>query len=228
MPEIKRASTGKAQIIHREPIEISMSKEELASFEWIQSPKKHPSQRLFSNIAIATALLICVTALRVANDQPQAQSVFQSVKDSVNLNLDETLGKLSFVSNLLPETALVFWNDNASVQVLAPVEGDIIHVWNVSEPYITMKSVVNQVRCVQDGEVMSISHGNDEELIVRVRHNNNLESIYGNLQTVFVGEGEAVYQEDLIGDVIPGTDLAFELRQDGRSIDPTYSMRLTP
>lgn len=217
MPEIQKANTMKTHIIQRKT-----SVQEPA-FEWIPAKKKKPAQRLFANIIAATAILLCATVVQATNI-PQAQSVFQALQSSVNLNLDESLGKLSFVSNLLPESALVFWNDNASTEILAPVEGDIIHVFTSNEPYISMKSAVSQVRCAQDGEVMSIAHGNDDELIVRVRHNSNLETLYGNLKTVWVTEGEALYQEDLIGEVIDGKELVFELRRDGRAVDPTYSM----
>jgi Membrane-bound metallopeptidase len=221
MSEIKRATTQKTHIINR----AAPPPQAPVSFQWIPKKRRKITERLFANIVTATAVLLCVTVLRAANDHPRAQSVFRAVQDSVRLNLDEGLGKLSFVSNLLPETALVFWDSNTSTQILAPVEGDIIHVWNADEPYISMKSSINQVRCVMDGEVMSVSHGNDEELIVRVRHNNNFESIYGNLKTIFFQEGDAVYQEDLIGEMIGGKDVIFELRRDGRSVDPTYSMR---
>ena len=217
MPETQKATTYKMQIIKREvPIQVP-------SFEWIPTKKKRPSQRLFANIVTAAAILLCVTVVNASNHE-KVQSVFQTIQSSVNLNLDEALGKLSFVSNLLPESALVFWNDSASTTITAPVEGDIIHVFTSAEPYISMKSAVSQVRCVQDGEVMSIAHGNDDETIVRIRHNDNLESIYGNLKTVWVSEGEGVFQEDLIGEVLEGKELVFELRRDGRSIDPTYSM----
>lgn len=225
--DIKKANTSKARVITRNAIEpkvIETKKAKNAPFEWVPTKKRRLSDRLFTNTLVATALLLCVTMARVAVDDPKAQSVFQTIQENVTLNLDESLGKLSFVSNFLPETALVFWNDSQSQTILSPVEGDIVHVWNAQEPYISMKSQVLDVRSAADGEVMSIAHGNDEEVILRVRHANGLETLYGNLQSCYVEEGDAVYKGDLIGRAMDDGEVFFELRQDGRAIDPTYSM----
>lgn len=228
MADLQKANVSKAQIIHRglsaQPEKPAGIEKRKLPFQWVTQKKRRPSDRLFTNTLIATVLLLCVTAVRIASDQPQAHSVFQSIQQSVTLNLDEALGKLSFVSNILPEAALVFWNDSQPQTILAPVDGDIIHVFSAQEPYISMKGLIKDVHAAADGEVMSIAHGNGEEIIIRVRHPDGLETLYGNLQTCLVEEGSAVFKGDLIGETLQGDEVYFEMRRDGRAIDPTYHM----
>ncbi len=99
--------------------------------------------------------------------------------------------------------------------------GELTHAWSRNEPYIELTGAVADVRAVADGEVMSLAHGPDEEKILRLRHDDGMESLYGNLQSCWVEEGAYVYAGDLIGQTRAGLPLCFELRRDGRSVDPT-------
>jgi len=101
-----------------------------------------------------------------------------------------------------------------------------VHAWSESEPYITIQGTVTDVRAAADGEVMSIAHGLNEERILRVRHDDGTEALYGNLLNCHAGEGDRVYAGDVIATLIKDQPLAFELRVDGRSVDPEG--RLTP
>ncbi|MEG0743017.1 MAG: M23 family metallopeptidase, partial [Clostridia bacterium] len=89
-----------------------------------------------------------------------------------------------------------------------------------AEPYLELQSAVTDVRVAADGEVMSIAHGMGEERIVRVRHDDETESIYGNLLVCYAEVGDRVYAGDIIARVPDDVPLAFELRRDGRSINP--------
>lgn len=175
--------------------------------------------RLLRNLAVAGGLALLVVAIRNA-DLPQAQSVFGTLRETVNMEWDESLGRLSFVSDMLPQGVREVWSERQAVQVLAPVVGETVHAWSAGEPYIELKSVVSDVRAVADGEVMSVAHGIDEERIVRIRHDDGLESVYGNLLVCYLNEGDRVYEGDIFARLPEDTPLAFELRRDGRSIDP--------
>lgn len=192
--------------------------------EWITPKRKSFVESLTRNVAVAAALLLFVVAVRSAAI-PQAQDVFTAVKDSVNMNLDETLGKLSFVSSLLPESALVFWDNDDAVQVTAPVHGDIVHAFSEEEPYVGLLGVSNDVRAAADGEVMNIAHGDGEERVVRIRHDDGLETIYGNLTQCYVAEGDQVYEGDIIGETADKQPVYFEVRKSGRSVDPVPLMK---
>ncbi len=182
------------------------------------------TDKLIRNLAVVGGLLLTLVAVKNAGT-PQTQSVFSALQDSVNMEWDESLGKLSFVNGFLPEGIQAVWNEQENVSVLAPVVGETVHAWSQQEPYIEVQSAVADVRAVADGEIMSIAHGLDEERIIRVRHDDDTESIYGNLLVCYAEEGDRVYAGDIIARVLDGKPLAFELRKDGRSINPEGLMK---
>ncbi len=175
--------------------------------------------QLLRNVAVVGVLLLVIVAVRNV-DHPEAQSVFSALQASTSMEWDESLGKLSFVSNLLPESVQSVWKEQESISVMAPCHGEIVHAWSQAEPYLEMASGVADVRAVANGEIMSIAHGLDEEVIVRIRHEDQLESVYGNLAACYMDIGDYVFQGDIIATALEGKPLAFELRKDGRSIDP--------
>lgn len=174
--------------------------------------------QLARNLAVVGVLLVMVVAVRNAVG-PDAQSVFGALQSSAGMEWDESVGKLSFVNALFPESIQAVWQDEADVAVFSPANGDIVHAWTRKEPYIMIQSKLRDVRAAEDGEVMSIAHGPDEERIVRIRHD-NCETLYGNLQSVSLQEGDRVYAGDVFAQLMDGRDLSFELRVDGRSVDP--------
>ncbi len=177
------------------------------------------ADRLVRNLAVVGALALTVVAVKNAS-VPQAQSVFSAIQQSAGMDWDESLGKLSFVGDFLPEGIQAVWNEKEAFTVFAPVNGETVHAWTRSEPYVEYAATVTDVRAVADGEVMSIAHGLDEERILRIRHDDETESIYGNLQTCYAQVGDRVYAGDVVARTLDGKPLAFELRKDGRSINP--------
>ena len=230
---LPKASVAPMRVVHRKPmgepikrppVKPEKKKEKKDSFTWLRSGKTHFAERLTRNVAIAAAVLLCAVAIR-NGALPQAQDVFSAVQQSVNMNLDETLGKLTFVSNLLPESALVFLNSNETIQVTAPVHGEIVHAWREAEPYVALLGVSSDVRAASGGQIMNVAHGDAEERIVRIRHDNGLETMYYNLEESYVAEGDKVFEGDIIGHTADKQPVYFELRRNGRSIDPTSLMK---
>ena len=88
-----------------------------------------------------------------------------------------------------------------------------------------MKTRLRDVRASADGEVMSIAHGMEEERIVRIRHDDRTETLYGNLKNCHVQEGDQLCAGDVFAELMEGKPLAFELRVDGRSIDPNGKLK---
>ena len=130
----------------------------------------------------------------------------------------------SFVDSLLPAEVQEVWRQEESVTVFEPVQGNVVHAWSRQEPYLELSCNTTDVRAAADGEIMSIAHGMDEERIVRIRHEGGLETLYGNLASCAHEVGDRVYAGDAFATVLEGAPLAFELRRDGRSIDPTGLM----
>lgn len=192
--------------------------------EW--KPKKTWGQKLLQldqlarNLAVVAGLFLVVVAVRNTT-APEAHSVFGAIQASARMEWDESLGKLSFVNSILPESVRAVWQETPAIQVFSPVNGNVVHAWSRQEPYLLIDSSSNNVRASADAEVMSIAHGLNEERIVRLRHDDGTETIYGNLQTCYAEVGDRVAAGENIAMKMDGQPLAFELRNEGRSVDPT-------
>lgn len=226
---------NKTQVRHME-VKKRLQQERVPAAEITRPVELEPQERawpvrflkadqLVRNLAVMGVLLLTVIAVKNSS-APEAQSVFSVLKTSAGMEWDESVGKLSFVNSLLPEALQEVWNPSPAVTVYAPVNGETLHVWSQNEPYITLRSQTGDVRSAADGEVMSIAHGLDEERIIRIRHEDGTEALYGNLQTCHMQEGQKVWAGDVIASLIPGEPLVFELRVNGRSVDPAN--RLVP
>lgn len=200
------------------------------SSQLYELPKKPQGWKAFlqpelltRNLAVVGCLVLVVLAVKQTGNEENV-SVFSSLKSEMTATWDDDIGKLSFVSELLPPEIREVWNPSPTVVVVAPVNGKVVHEWTAQEPYLEMTCTATEIRSSGDGEVMSISHGLDEERIVRIRHADGNETLYGNLKDTFVEAGTIVNSGDVIGTLLPGKPLAFELRVDGRSIDPVPCM----
>lgn len=184
-------------------------------------PEKLWQGRLTRNLAIASLLVLL---LACAKEYDATAPVFDAVSEQLSMELDDSLGKLSFVSNLLPEDTFVFFNQDSPLSrtVFQPMDGEVIHSWSEGEPYLQLAGS-QMVSCAAAGEVMSRAHGEGEEIILRVRHGDGYESIYGNLTACFYLEGDPVRQGETIGSVAEGDALYYELRREGRSVEPSLT-----
>ena len=73
--------------------------------------KQSFGDRLLRNSALACALLLAVLAMGNIN-QPWARQASETIERALtmHIDLDESIGKLTFVRDLMPESALVFLN----------------------------------------------------------------------------------------------------------------------
>lgn len=178
-----------------------------------------PGQELMRNLSVASALVLCVVALRAGTltSSPVDAVLTAASGDSL---LDDRLGKLSFVSSVFPEAALVFGESDAGL-LSAPVSGgQVVHAWSRQEPYITWSATSDQVTAAMSGEVRGVYHANGDEVLVQVAGDGGLMCVYGNLAESCVSTGDQVQEGGVIGTLLPGEALAFEVQQDGCSIDP--------
>lgn len=104
--------------------------------------KRTPGERLLRNTAIACALLLTVMALGNI-DSPATNRVTNAIRGalSMDMSLDESLGKLSFVQNLVPESALVFLNIGGRRSSAGiPVQGETVHAFSEAQPWTEYKT----------------------------------------------------------------------------------------
>ena len=182
-------------------------------------------ERMLRNTAVCVAVLLCTIAIK-SIDAPIAQTVSGELRDWVTMDLDESLGSLKFVQNILPDAALVFWHIGSAQTFAEPTEMALAHSWRENEPYLTYAADrQTPVTASAPGEVMSISVSSDKTYTVRVRHKDGLETIYGNLQACMVHEGDEIAAAQTIG---ASSELYFEIRGEGRSMNPVPLMAAKP
>lgn len=181
-------------------------------------------ERLLRDCALCTALMLCVLSLSNV-DQPVAAMTAQRLSQvaTTDFESDEILGRLQFVHNLLPESVQVFWSDPApSGSISAPCSAEVVHVWNETEPWLEYAWNQEVLAC-EDGEVMSVTPMDDGTYTLRIRHQEELETIYAQLSTCAVQEGDVLTSGQMVGKA--GGQLLFEARRQGKTINPTELMR---
>ena len=178
------------------------------------------------NLAVASALVLCTVALR-SGAVPGAEGVTDAVLTAATGDtlLDDSLGKLSFVSTLFPEATLVFGESRWDSMSIPVSGGSVVHAWSQAEPYITWQSSRSEVFAACPGTVMGVYHGEEEERLVQVMTDSGLTCVYGCLARVDVQEGDWVDTGDLLGVLTEGQHCAFEVRRDGVSVDPALYLR---
>ncbi len=176
--------------------------------------------RAIRDIAVAAALLVLLIAMNNAAEGTTLQTVFSALQNDAGTQWDESLGRLSFVNSWLPQGVTEVWQPSESVPLTMPVQGELVSAWTQQQPFLELLPSSGEVHAVRSGEVMSVAHGLEEELILRLRHEDGSESLYGNLASCYVAEGDTAYEGDVIAKVLSEKPLAFEYRVDGRSVDP--------
>lgn len=171
-------------------------------------------ERMLRNTAIAVAMLLCVVAVQSV-DAPGAKQAGNLLSEVVSMDINESLGSLRFVSNLVPDSVSVFWNLGGEKHAV-PSSAQVLHVFNDQEPWVGYGA--GDALASAAGEVMSVSRDAVGRASVRVRHASGMETIYGNLLQTAVQEGDWVETGAVIG---AARQLTFELRGEGRAMDPT-------
>lgn len=183
--------------------------------------QKHTSKQLLRNTAFFAAVSAClgVCAWMTVSQPKETQSVMSHL--TTGFEYDDSIGRLQFVSNILPESAMVFLNADSSISgLIRPSDASITHVWSEEEPWLEYACTGDIAAC-QAGEVVTIVANRQGESTVRMIHENGYESIYSGLSSISVSEYDHLEAGMLIG-AASGT-AAFELRKDGLSVLPVFS-----
>ena len=179
-------------------------------------PKPARSQRLVRNCALTALLLITVTSVR--NERlPSGQTVLTAVQTMTGEGWDDTLGRISFVSALVPDTVAVFGDGQASYSLYAPANGEMTHSWSIDEPYLSYRAGDGQVYALGGGQVMSVTADDENGYALRVRQTDGLEAMYYDLSAIRVREGDEIAAQACIGSCL--RDAVVEVRRDGVSMD---------
>lgn len=181
--------------------------------------KRRISKRLLRNTGIFAAVSLCVGsgAYLMHHHSSQVQSVMSHL--TAGFEYDDSLGRLQFVSSILPESAMVFLNEDELV-FTAPVFAEQSHSWSSAEPWIEYTSIGDVVSC-QDGDVSDIIKNRQGEYTVCISHENGYQSVYSGLSSVCLSEFDQVKAGEQIG--TSAGFAAFELRKENLSVMPVFS-----
>lgn len=190
--------------------------------------RSQPGQKLLRNTSIACALVMCVMAL-ASIDAPWSKNAVEAVSNAVTMtvNLDDTLGRLNFVKEWMPEAALVFWNMGTENSIARPVSAPLTHEFSTGQPWQEYQTSGEQpVYAAQDGRVAAVMENPNGEWTLMIDHDKGEQTVYAYLGKAIVKSGQSVIKGAQIAITSPADDsrLYFEMRKGGESVDPAERM----
>ncbi len=196
----------------------------------IERMKKRPSasERLLRNTAIACALLLSIMAFKNI-DSPFTNRITGAVREAVsmNLNLGESIGKMSFVQNFMPESALVFLNFGEKNEKPLPVSGDPVHVYSESQPWLEYLTQNEEtVFALEDGTVTACVKTAHNDWTILIDHADESQTVYAYISAALVKTGDSVIKGAAIGKAGSNENarLYLEYRIAGMPSDPSDLM----
>ena len=178
-------------------------------------------ERLLRNSAIACALLLALLAARNI-DTPWTRAAVEGVERALTMkiDLDSSLGSLSFVRDLMPESMLVFFDLSAEAELLCPVEGTLEKRFSEERPWVEFACAPEDaVVAAKAGDVVATTQLSGGGWGVMIEHDNGLESVCAYLLEPEVSAGERVERGQVIARSEAGR-VYFEARRAGELIDP--------
>lgn len=191
--------------------------------QWDQPVQRRNNKRIWKQLpkvaTIAAAVSLCIGTVVYAVRPEQASAVLSHL--TAGFEYDETLGRLQYVANILPDSAMVFLDTNSAFDAASIVTSNAhpAHTWSEEEPWLEY-SVVGDVLSCADGEIMTVVQNSSDTYTIRVMHDHGYESVYSGLTGVIAKEGDSVFQGEQLGTA--KGNAAFELRRDGLSVQPVF------
>lgn len=187
------------------------------------------SERLLRNTAVSCALLLGIMALKNI-DTPFTNRITGAVRRAVNMNLEihESIGRLSFVQKLMPESALVFFNMSPSSEAAVPASGEVLHAFSDAQPWTEIKTLdYAPIRAILPGRVAACVQTLEGDYTILITHEDGSEAVYAYVHETDVKTGDAVAASDEIGRSGAGGQarLYLEYRIDGSCADPKAHMK---
>lgn len=213
-----------------QPLAVSEEKSKRKSKTGAALRRESFPERLMKNTAVSCALLLGIMALKNIHT-PFTDSVTGAIRRvvSMDLKIDESIGKLSFVQKLMPESALVFLNMSSGVQSAVPAAGEIFHAYTGDQPWTEIKTTDNaQIRSFLSGTVTACVQTDHGDYTVLIQSEDGSEAVYAYLFEPLVKTGDSVEKASPIG--VSGTGekarLYIEYRVHGKSEDPAELIKV--
>ena len=183
-------------------------------------------ERLLRNSCLACAVLLGVLALGNLN-QPWAVNAASGIQQALTMtiDLDESIGELTFVRKIMPESALVFFDLSGTHELAMPAKGEVTHAYSQAQPWLMLETGEDGgVYAPEDGVVSAVSPLSDGSYGLLIDHGEGLESVLANLDSVALQNGDEVIRGASVGSC--ARVLYYELRQGGEPIDPSEKLGL--
>src|SRR5690606_37438905 len=128
------------------------------------------------------AIIIILVIILKSIDTEFTQSVVGYIRDSIteDMDIDETLGKLKFVTNYIPDSIAVFGQNIGQTQEITPffsipAEGKVVGQFGSGNTGIDIVGTKNNnVYSVADGQVMSIGADKNGGQYIKIDHGNDI------------------------------------------------------
>ena len=186
---------------------------------------------LLRKMLVAAAIIIIVIVLK-SIDTEFTQSVVGYIRDSIteDMDIDETLGKLKFVANYIPDSIAVFGQNIGQTEEITPffsipAEGKVVGQFGSGNTGIDIVGTKNNnVYSVADGQVMSIGADKNGGQYIKIDHGNAIITMYEGCSKIDVNIGDRVIKGDKIGTMGEGPSggyaLHFEAWVNNKPVDP--------
>ena len=146
-------------------------------------------------LGACSALFLLIFALRSVQAQP-VQAALASVRSvaTTEMDWDETIGKLEFVDNLVPQSVQVFWSAQESTLAAPFMDGVLLNVEQENAVFEGKGSVV----CGGEGRVEQIERAQNG-YVLTIAHDNGLTARLEGLQSVYVTEDDRLHEGQSLG-----------------------------
>lgn len=193
---------------------------------------------LFRKIFVSAIIIIIVLILKGINTD-FTQNAVKYARDAVtkDIDIDETLGKLKFVSDYIPDAISVFGKQGSGVDnetkadkgivpfFSVPAEGKVIANFSDTSHGIDISGTKNQgVYAVADGIIIAAGEDSEGSKYIKINHGDDITSIYEGCSQTAVNIGDDVKKGDKIATMEKDNTgvytLHFESWVDNKPVDP--------
>ncbi|HHY90589.1 MAG TPA: M23 family metallopeptidase [Clostridiales bacterium] len=210
--------------------------------------KKSFYYKIMKQIAFCIVIVLLVILIKHLN-LPLTNKASQWIKTSLEKEMDikKTATEIVQFAKKVPELSEkaihVFSNSNekkgSKVDFIPPIaSGNIVSNYGENIDPISNRKTFQRgidilvekryyIQAIKDGQIVEIQESNNLGKYIKVEHDNNTFSIYGNCSEILVKKGQQVKQGERIALVYPDaagqvSHFHFELWKDGKIVDPMH------
>ncbi len=221
---------------------------------WPEEKPRHGYRKTFLRVTIALVLLAVFLALKEIPDPLGAQvrenlryilttewNIQPAVQRAVQIGLQMVNENYPFYGDMIQESRETLGRSGLTEDLVIPLSGKVVRGFGWSaDPLdglerfhagIDIKTFPGTpVKAARSGKVARTGKDPSLGYFVLIDHGENNYTLYAGLAPVQIAQGETVQAGQVIGEVgesgdVPGGGLHFELRENGKLIDPLTRLK---